>query len=331
MSAPSPVDVVTLTLNPAIDQTVTLDHLRPGHVHRAGSVRYDAGGKGVNVASCLADWGLTVAAAGLLGAANAAPFEALFAAKGIADRFRRVPGETRTNIKLLDRSSGETTDVNLPGFPAETSALAEVEADLTRLARPDGLVVLSGSLPEGAPADTYARLVKHLREAGARVVLDTSGLPLTHALAGAPPTLVKPNRRELEVWAGRPLDDRADLLAVAQRLCAAGIDLVVVSLGADGALFVTTDEALHAAAGEVTGGSSVGAGDAMVAGLVAGLHEGLGLGEIARRATAFAVGKLGLPGPNLPASAALHAIAARVAVQPADAWAASPAVTDHAI
>ncbi|WAC27586.1 1-phosphofructokinase [Ancylobacter sp. SL191] len=325
MSPAAAPDIVTLTLNPAIDQTVTVEHLAPGHVHRASAVRYDAGGKGVNVAACLADWGLKVAAAGLLGAANAAPFEALFAAKSIADRFRRVPGETRTNIKLLDRSSGETTDVNLPGFPAETSALAEVEADLTRLARPDGLVVLSGSLPEGAPPDIYARLVARLRGEGARVVLDTSGLPLTHALAGTPPTLVKPNRRELEVWAGRPLDDRADLLAVAKRLCAAGITYVVVSLGADGALFVSADEALHAMAPEVTGGSSVGAGDAMVAGLVAGLHEGRSLEGLARLGTAFAVGKLGLPGANLPAATVIETIAAAVAIQPAAIWAAAHA------
>ncbi len=322
----SALDVVTLTLNPAIDQTVVLERLMPGHVHRAAAVRYDAGGKGVNVAACLADWGLRVAATGLLGAGNAAPFEALFAAKSIADRFRRVPGETRTNIKLLDRVTGETTDVNLPGFPAEAGALAEVEADLIRLSRPGGLMVLSGSLPQGAPADIYARLIARLRDAQVRVVLDTSGLPLTHALSGTLPTVVKPNRRELEAWAGRPLDDRADLLAVAQRLCAAGIAHVVVSLGAEGALFVSADSALHAAAPEVTGGSSVGAGDAMVAGLVAGLHEGRAPEAIARLATAFAVGKLGLPGANLPAKYVIETLAAAVAVQPAAAWAAAQPV-----
>ena len=95
--------ILTLTLNPAIDQTIVLDALVPGSVQRASAVRSHAGGKGVNVASCLADWGLNVAATGILGADNAAPFDQLFARKGIADRFLRIPGETRTNLKLLDK------------------------------------------------------------------------------------------------------------------------------------------------------------------------------------------------------------------------------------
>ena len=108
--------IVTVTLNPAIDQTITVEHLRLGSVQRAQAVQFNAGGKGVNVASCLADWGMPVVAAGILGAANAAPFEALFAAKGIADRFIRAPGETRTNIKIADVVTGTTTDINLPGL-----------------------------------------------------------------------------------------------------------------------------------------------------------------------------------------------------------------------
>ncbi len=319
MSAP----VVTLTLNPAIDQTVTLDSLTPGAVHRAAAVRHDAGGKGVNVASCLADWGVRVAATGLLGADNAAPFTALFAAKGIADHFVRVAGETRTNIKLVDRRAGETTDINLPGLRPGPAALATVEEGLNGLVANGTLVVLAGSLPDGLDPGAYAHFIPVLAGRGARVVLDTSGVPLARALAGDLPFCVKPNRHELEVWAGRRLEDRADLLGVARRLNAAGVGLVAVSLGAAGALFVTAGEALHAGAREVTGGSSVGAGDAMVAGLVAGLHEGLPLDALARRATAFAVAKLGRPGPHLPDRATVESLAAAVAVTPAEGWAAA--------
>ncbi|MBS7537979.1 1-phosphofructokinase [Ancylobacter lacus] len=315
--------VVTLTLNPAIDQTVTLDALTPGAVHRAAGVRHDAGGKGVNVASCLADWGVPVAAAGLLGADNAAPFTALFAAKGIADHFLRVAGETRTNIKLVDRRAGDTTDINLPGLRPGPAALAAVEAALDGLVGDGTVAVLAGSVPDGLDPGAYARLIPRLAARGARVVLDTSGVPLARALAGEMPFCVKPNRHELEVWAGRRLTDRADLLGVARRLNAAGVGLVAVSLGAEGALFVTDREALHAGALEVTGGSSVGAGDAMVAGLVAGLHDALPLGALARRATAFAVAKLGRPGPHLPERTTVESIAAAVAVTPAEGWAAA--------
>ena len=104
---------VTITLNPAIDQTVRLAHLRPGNVHRARSSRDDAGGKGINVAACLADWGVPTTALGVLGDGNDGVFSALFAERGIADACLRVAGRTRTNIKLVEEASGETTDVLL--------------------------------------------------------------------------------------------------------------------------------------------------------------------------------------------------------------------------
>ena len=106
---------VTVTLNPAIDQTVRLASLRPGHVHRARSSRDDAGGKGINVAACLADWGVPTAALGVLGGGNDGVFGALFSTRGIVDGCLRIPGSTRTNIKLVDEDNGETTDINRSG------------------------------------------------------------------------------------------------------------------------------------------------------------------------------------------------------------------------
>ena len=105
--------IATVTFNPAIDQTITLDRLIPGEVHRARSVRQDAGGKGVNVASCLADWGASVSVFGLLGQDNATLFETLFEQKAIDDRFVRVGGDTRVNMKIVDDT--DTTDINMSG------------------------------------------------------------------------------------------------------------------------------------------------------------------------------------------------------------------------
>ena len=107
---------LTVTLNPAIDQTVRLAHLHPGQVHRARNSRDDAGGKGINVAACLADWGVPTTAMGVLGNGNDGVFSALFAERGIADACLRIPGRSRTNIKLVEEASGETTDINLPGL-----------------------------------------------------------------------------------------------------------------------------------------------------------------------------------------------------------------------
>ncbi|EJL22489.1 1-phosphofructokinase [Caulobacter sp. AP07] len=316
--------VRTVTLNPAIDQTVALDTLRPGQVHRALAVRHDPGGKGVNVASCLADWGVPTIVTGLLGADNAAPFEALFAAKAIEDRFVRVPGDTRTNIKLLETSpGGTTTDINLPSPFADAAALAEVRRRLDDVA-PDDLVVLSGSLADSLPDDTYRRLIGDLRAIGARVVLDASGAPLAEALTAAEdalPFCIKPNRHELETWAGRGLEDPVALLAAARALHGMGIALVTVSLGAQGALFVSGEGALHVAPPVLEAGSAVGAGDAMVAGLTAAVRAGASLEAVARLSTAFATGKLRHPGAHLPDGETVLALAALAAITPAQDWA----------
>ncbi|AWN49669.1 1-phosphofructokinase [Methylobacterium terrae] len=310
--------VLTLTLNPAIDRTVTLDRLEPGAVHRARAVRDDAGGKGVNVASCLADWGVPVTATGVLGAGNAAAFEALFSAKGIDDRCVWVPGETRTNLKLVDPAG--TTDVNLPGLTLDPATLRAIRAVLAEAAGPDTLVVLAGSLPAGVEAGLYAELTAELKERGARVLLDASGPPLAAALAARVlPDAVKPNRHELEEWAGRPLPALADVVAAARELVRRGIPLVAVSLGAEGAVFVrgrgTRDEALHALAPATDVASTVGAGDALVAGLVAGLCADRSLADTARLALAFAAGKLTRAGAHLPGRGAVEAIAEGIEVR----------------
>ena len=307
--------VVTLTLNPAIDQTVILDALEPGTVHRARAVRSHAGGKGVNVACCLADWGVPVTATGILGADNDAAFTQALAGKGIADRFVRIPGETRTNLKLLDRRTGETTDINLPGLAVTADSLDAARSALLDHAAADAWVVLAGSLPGTLPDSTYAQLATPLKARGTRVVLDASGAPLAAALAadiGALPDAVKPNRHELEEWAGRPLRTLEDVRAAAQDLRTRGIPVVVVSLGAEGALFLTPEGAVQAQPPAIEVASTVGAGDALVAGLVAALRAGLDLDETARLAIAFAAGKLTQAGANLPPRATVEALARAV-------------------
>lgn len=309
----TPKRVATVTFNPAIDQTITVDHLTRGEVHRARAVRQDPGGKGVNVASCLADWGVTVTVFGLLGADNAAPFEALCAAKPIIDRFERLPGSTRVNIKIVD--GDETTDINMDGLSVDDAACDRVLTDVEDFAGPDALVVLSGSVPPGCHADIYAGMVARLRATGTRVLLDTSGAPLTMALkADVLPDIIKPNRRELAAWAGESLESIGDVVRCGQRLRAGGIALVVVSMGEEGALFLSDEGALLArlSAGELA--STVGAGDAMVAGLAAAALEGADLERTARLATAFAVAKLGRPGPHLPDLGTIHALSQDVTI-----------------
>lgn len=310
--------IVTVTLNPAIDMTVGLDVLVPGDVHRATGVGHNAGGKGVNVAACLADWGVPVTATGFLGEDNPGLFQALFASKHVEDAFLRIPGRTRYNIKLTE-PGGRTTDINLPGQQISDAMLEAVQTQLGHL-NPD-ILVLAGSLPQGVPATIWADLSARWRARGTKVFVDASGAPLVQvfARADALPYAIKPNRAELSAAAGRVLDN-AGLLAEAKSLLARGIALVVVSMGEGGAVFLSADGALYARADRVDAISSVGAGDAMVAGIVAALSEGAALERIARLATAFAAAKLHRVGPNLPPRSEVETLAAQVQIENADVW-----------
>lgn len=305
-------DALTVTLNPAIDRTVTIENFTAGAVNRVERVVQHPGGKGVNVAVTLADAGHRVAATGFLGRENSASFEDMFARKGIGDHFVRIAGQTRVGIKIVDPARGQTTDINFPG-PAP--APGDGEALLAALGAVDAQwAVLAGSIPQGVDATIYRDLAAALRAGGRRVALDTSGEPLRHALEAAP-QVVKPNIHELEALLGEPLPDAAAVVAAARGLLARGVELVVVSMGSQGALFVSGDEVVRARPPRVTVQSTVGAGDAMVAGIVAAQLRGLGLADAARLATAFSVDAISRIGAGLGDAAAIEAIMARVEVE----------------
>ena len=281
--------VVTITLNPAIDRTVTISNFTAGAVNRVESVRSHPGGKGVNVASALADHGHGVAVTGFLGRSNAGAFEELFGQKKIADHFVRIAGQTRIGIKITDPVRAETTDINFPG-PAPTSEelsmlrwqIATLEAEW---------FVVAGSLPPGVDPKIYRDIIAGLRQSGRKVLLDTSGEAFSLALE-ARPTVVKPNIHEFETFVGHPLSNEQEVVAAARILIDRGIELVVISMGKEGACFITATESVMARPPEIEVKSTVGAGDAMVAGILSGQLEKLSLGECARLATAFSIDSL---------------------------------------
>lgn len=304
MSAPEAlaVDVVTVTANPAVDQTIWVPGFRAGEVNRVVREQVTPGGKGVNVAAFLADFGNPVFATGFLGTPNAGLFEAFFEGEAIAHDFVAVGGTTRTGIKIVDDDAGATTDINFSGFEVGSDDLEALEGILSAAVAPGRWVALAGSLPAGAPAATYRRLSELVRAGGGLVAVDTSGPALREAMA-ARPDLVKPNREELEELTGRVLGDRDELADAASDLARGGVRTVVVSLGADGALFVREDDAVFASPPPVRVASTVGAGDAMVAGTIAGTLQGLELAEVAALATAFSAVAIAQIGPHLDAAA----------------------------
>jgi len=308
-------DVVTVTLNPAIDRTITISNFTAGAVNRVEHERLTPAGKGVNVASALADYGYRVAVTGFLGRENSAPFEALFAQKKIMDRFVRVSGQTRVGIKITDSARQQTTDINFPGL---APSAADIDAFHAQLAALDGKwFVVSGSLPPGVEATVYREIIRDLKARGRNVVLDTSGEALTYAVE-AGPNIIKPNNYELEALTGKSCQAEAEVIETAKHLVAKGIELVAVSMGKDGACFITRTGTVIARPPNVEVISTVGAGDAMVAGIIAGRLRELPLARCARLATAFSIDRLTRIGSGISSPASIEQFMEQVIIEEAD-------------
>jgi 1-phosphofructokinase len=304
-------DVATVTLNPAIDRTLTIENFCAGKVNRVGEDVSSSGGKGVNIASALADFGLHVAVTGFLGLDNTEPFDALFARKKIIDRFVRIAGQARIGLKIVDPVRDQTTDINFPGIspaPADLDKLREQIASLDA-----AWFVLAGSLPPGVDAAIYRDFALSLKAQGCKVALDTSGEPLALAVE-AKPNLIKPNIHELETMLDSTLEGAEAVIKAARQLVGRGIEMVVVSMGRDGACYVTKDEALIARPPDVAVRSTVGAGDAMVAGTLVGCLRGLSLGDCARMGTTFSIEALTRIESGLSSPRAVEALMAQVQI-----------------
>ncbi len=279
--------ILTITLNPALDLTVRLPQLEPGEVNRSQALQTHAAGKGVNVAQVLADLGHNVTVSGFLGEDNQQAFNALFARRGFADAFIRVPGETRSNIKLAE-DDGRVTDINGPGPHVNDLAQQALLDKLDQIAASHDAVVVAGSLPRGVSAQWLRELVLRLKAHGLKVILDTSGEALKEGLS-AGPWLVKPNGEELSEALGSPVDSVESQVTAATHLQTLGISHVVVSHGADGVnWFSRGAQTLHAQPPKVRVASTVGAGDSLLAGMVHGLISGHSPEQTLRTATAIA-------------------------------------------
>jgi 1-phosphofructokinase len=280
--------IATVTFNPAIDETVRIEGFAAGKVNRVMSRERHAGGKGVNVATFVSDYGFETTATGFLGDVNDTVFKNHFKRKGIADEFVRIAGETRTGIKIIDTLSTATTDINYPGIIPDLGEIIRLGGVMTGLAAAHDLFVISGSVPAGTDPSIYREAVSIVKAKGKKVIVDTSGEAFRFALE-AHPDIIKPNIHELEEVAGRRFATMGELISFCREYIAGGVSIVAVSMGADGALFVSGDEALFAVAQQSRVVSTVGAGDAMVAGIAAGVLSGKSLAATAALATAFSL------------------------------------------
>ena len=269
--------------NTSIDKLVELDALSPGQVHRATKVSGYPGGKGLHVATAAAALGEPVALVGLIDRGHRAMFESWLAARGVTFHgVEMAPARTTDGLRTcvaVRESSGRVTEILEPGPAIDAACAEQMESTFRALARRSKVAVLSGSLPPGLDAQTYARLVSSLPET--RCVIDASGAPLREAIAGRP-FMVKPNREEAETWLATPLDDIEAVARAAGRMADAGIATVVISLGEEGALGCAQGEILHASVAISACKNPVGSGDALVGAMSVGFSRGLSFEAILR-------------------------------------------------
>lgn len=277
--------IVTVTLNPSLDRTLCVPALHPGAIHRAQFVRQDLGGKGINVSRALRALGIPSRITGFAGGWTGKVLRDGLSADGYDICFVEVGGETRQNITLLDEAANEYTKINEPGPRIGAQHVDALQARIEEMTHPNDLWVFSGSLPPGAPLDLYAQLITRVQAKGAVAFVDASGAAFRAGLAAAP-FAVKINTDEAAEFCGRPMENDPDVFGAVQTLQSAGVRLVALTRGARGLVLGMDGQLVSATPPPVAAHSSVGAGDATLAGLLWAVSEQCNPGETARRAVA---------------------------------------------
>ena len=299
--------IVTLTPNPSLDRTVEVEGIHRGAVSRATGGRVDAGGKGVNITAALVAHGHTALAVFPRGGPEGEQLARILEREGIPSVQVPVAGSTRANISIVE-PDGTVTKLNERGPHLQASEIEELIQATEDSARQADWVVASGSLPPGVADDFYALVVERLSASDAKVAIDTSGPALLKALS-AGVDVVKPNVEELREATGRDIATVGDAVDAAHALRDLGAATVIASLGRDGALYVTAAESVHAEAPVDNPRSSVGAGDALLAGYLA--NGGTGV-EAFTTGVAWAAAAVGLPGTRMPGPSEVDASRVRL-------------------
>lgn len=291
--------IATLTVNPCVDQSAVVDHVVPDRKLRCREPRYEPGGGGINVARAIRRLGGEALAIYPAGGPAGGLLRSLLEREGVPQRPLPIDSWTRENLNIFEETTGRQFRFVLPG---PTLAPRDWQACLDEVAalRPfPSYLVASGSLPPGVPDDFYARAAALVRRMGGRFVLDTSGEAAKRAL-GEGVFLLKPSLRELQHLTGLTDAEESHLISEAGGLIAAGrCEVVVVSLGPAGALLVTAGASERLASPMVPVRSTVGAGDAMLGGIVLRLQQGHLLPDAVRFGVAAAAAAVMNPGTEL--------------------------------
>lgn len=306
--------IVTVTMNPAIDKTIDVDYLERGGLNRIQHVELDAGGKGINVSKTIKELGGESIATGFIAGNSGKIIENVLMEKQIKTDFIEVSGETRTNTKVFE-TTGELTELNEPGpeiKPVDVQALLN---KLESYAAEGTLFVLAGSIPKGVDKDIYYKIIELVHKKGAKVLLDADGELFTKALE-AVPDIIKPNRVELEQYAGMDyVASEQEILGIARRLMDKGIGTVAVSMGKSGAIFLQKDYVVRSPGLKVKAHSTVGAGDAMVAALSYSRDKNLSNEDTVKMCMAVSAGAVTTIGTKPPTREVVDGLIRQVVIE----------------
>ena len=271
--------ILVVCLNLAVDEIIEVDHLQIGQVHRSLHTRRQAGSKGVNVARVLGTLGAPCILTGFLGGEKGEFIARDLEREKISFKSCPIRNESRTCFILHDHKTNRQTVINEPGAEISSEEFSFFTESYQRLLEGVELVVISGSLPPGLNADTYAQLISMARDANKRTLLDSSGFPLSHAVQ-ARPHLLKINHEEAAALLDQPVYTPSDAARAVDRLLQMGIDLVMITIGAEGAVFASKEGQYLFTPPQIEARNSVGSGDAALAGLAAGLFHGDSLQQL---------------------------------------------------
>ncbi|MHC1683955.1 MAG: 1-phosphofructokinase [Clostridiaceae bacterium] len=287
--------VITVTLNPAMDKTLIVDNYKLGAVNRTQSIRYDIGGKGINVSKVLINLGIKSTSTGFLGGIWKKTFEEELDKRDIIHKFINIDGNTRTNTKIVDNVNKVYTDLNEQGPIIDSKSYDKFLREFESMCNEGDIVVLSGGVSPNISEDIYALLTSIAKGKGAMVIFDADGPLLKNGLKEKP-HIIKPNNHELSNLFNIDEKNDKEILKAAHKLREQGIKKVLVSLGERGGYYVTENGVYYAKGLKVDVKSTVGAGDSMVASLVYSIINKFDDIETLRFATACGSATVSLEG-----------------------------------
>ena len=306
--------IITLTMNPALDKTMEVESLTIGGLNRVQSIQVDAGGKGINVSKMIDCLGGESVATGFVGGESGDKLLKIVEKLDLKHDFIKIVGETRTNIKVFDKKHG-ITELNETGIVLTAQDEQNICDKLVGLADEKAIFVLSGSLPAGVNANFYQKLATLLKEKRAKVFLDADGEAFKLGIK-AKPNYIKPNLYELTQYFNVKEDiPLPEIKELCQELIDSGIELVAVSMGEKGAIFVTTKKAYYIPGLEVEALSTVGAGDSMIGAMAYGMEQKMPLEDLIKLSMAAASGAVMTEGTKPPTRELVEQLKERVRLE----------------